>query len=74
MRIVVCLLLLISARVMAVPDFSGEDGYRLWQRYDVIDAALPAATLKVVGRTETHNIIRDEFRRAFANRVGQSSG
>lgn len=74
MRIVVCLLLLISARVMAVPDFSGEDGYRLWQRYDVIDAALPTATLKVVGRTETHNIIRDEFRRAFANRVGQSSG
>ena len=74
MRIVVCLLLLLSTRVMAVPDFSGEDGYRLWQRYDVIDAALPAAKLEVVGRSETHNIIRDEFRRAFANRVDRSSG
>ncbi|MDC8829676.1 alpha-glucuronidase [Alteromonas gilva] len=75
MRILALFLsLAVSVAAVAVPDFSGEDGYKLWQRYDVFNAALPAGSLNVVGDSDTTHIIRDEFRRAFGNRVSEKQG
>ncbi len=66
--------LFLSVAAYAAPDFSGEDGYKLWQRYDVFNAALPAGKLHVVGDSETTHIIKDEFHRAFAKRVSKGRG